>query len=272
MSGETSPIEHESKPTWQPLRAIDRRVVGVLIEKAKTTPDAYPLSLNATRTGCNQKSNRYPAMQLTEEEVEDSLQRLRHLGAVTSVQGSSRVERYRHEMYRWLGVDKVELGVMAELLLRGAQTVGELRGRAARMESIADLNALTPLLESLKAKGLVFGLNREGRGHVVTHALYQPAELEKLRGQFADSASPPGQSTDSSLSATGASPSTVQSAQAVTSPPATPSNAGSVASFRNELEWVRAQIQELRDELDDLRAAHDQAAEDLRRLKDSLGA
>ncbi len=112
---------------WRPLESIDRRVVGVLAEKAKTTPDIYPMSLNAIRTGCNQKSNRHPLMELEPEEVEESLDRLREIGAVGLVEGYGRVQKYRHYLYDWLGVDKVELAVMTELLLRGEQTVGELR-------------------------------------------------------------------------------------------------------------------------------------------------
>src|SRR4029079_8425429 len=124
-----------TSPRWKPLPAIDRRVIGVLIEKAKTTPDVYPLSVNALRSGCNQKNNRYPLMELEEEDISESLERLKALGAVTEVQGSSRVARFRHQLYEWLGVDKVELSVMAELLLRGAQTEGELRGRVSRMDA-----------------------------------------------------------------------------------------------------------------------------------------
>ena len=149
-------------PRWQPLAAIDRRVLGVLVEKAKTTPDAYPLSLNALVTGCNQKNNRHPITQYEAQQVEESLERLRRLGAVAAVQAGGRVEKYRHYMYEWLGVDKVELAVMAELLLRGAQTEGELRGRAARMDPIPDLTALRQIMDALKAKGLVQALTPEG--------------------------------------------------------------------------------------------------------------
>src|ERR1700730_8776997 len=117
----------QQQPRWRPLSAIDRRVLGVLAEKAKTTPDGYPMSINSLRSGCNQKSNRHPLMELELEDVEESLTRLRAAGAVAEVQGSGRVLRYRHYMYEWLGVEKVELGVMTELLLRGAQTEGELR-------------------------------------------------------------------------------------------------------------------------------------------------
>ena len=90
------------------LSPIERRIVGVLVEKAKTTPEQYPLTVNAVRTGSNQKSNRFPLMQLEAEEVEDALDRLRQRGAVTEVQGSGRVPKFRHQLYEWLGVDKVE--------------------------------------------------------------------------------------------------------------------------------------------------------------------
>lgn len=171
-------------PRWQPLSAIDRRVAGVLVEKAKTTPDGYPLSLNAVVTACNQKNNRDPQMELDPDTVQGALDRLRGLGAVGLVQGTGRVDRFRHLLYEWLGVDKVELAVMAELLLRGAQTEGELRGRAARMEPIADLAALRPVLASLKSKGLVLAMTPPGRGYVVAHALYPPDELERVRAQW----------------------------------------------------------------------------------------
>src|ERR1700676_3813314 len=120
-------------PQWKPLSALDRRVIGVLVEKAKTTPEQYPLTLNSLVTGCNQKNNRDPQMNVQVEDVEEAIERLRAFGALVEVQGSGRVPKYRHMMYDWLGVNKVELGVMTELLLRGAQTEGELRGRAARM-------------------------------------------------------------------------------------------------------------------------------------------
>jgi uncharacterized protein YceH (UPF0502 family) len=166
----------------------ERRVVGVMVEKAKTTPDAYPLTLNALRNGCNQKSNRAPVLSMDETHVEDALEKLRAYGAVMEIQGDGRVPKFRHMLYEWLGVEKVEMAVMVELLLRGAQTVGELRGRAARMEPIPDLAALWPILESLQRKKLLIFLSPRGRGCTVTHALYLPNELEKVKLQFAHSA------------------------------------------------------------------------------------
>ena len=178
------------QPCWQPVSAIDRRVIGVLVEKAKTTPEAYPMTLNAITTGSNQKNNRAPVMQLEPDQVGESLERLRELGAVGLIEGQGRVPKYRHYLYDWLGVDKVELAVMAELLLRGDQTEGELRGRASRMEPIRDLTALRPILESLKSKSLVISLTPEGRGHVVSHGLYRPQELERLKTDHAGRVSP----------------------------------------------------------------------------------
>ena len=176
--------ESADAPRWRALNRYDRRVLGVLMEKAKTTPDSYPLSLNALRNGCNQKSNRHPKMELEEHDVEDALERLRQCGAIASIQGDGRVEKYRHLAYQWLDVEKVELAVMAELLLRGAQTVGELRGRAARMEPISGLSELQPILDSLIAKGLVQRLTPPGRGCVVSHQLYLSEEQAKVLAEY----------------------------------------------------------------------------------------
>jgi uncharacterized protein YceH (UPF0502 family) len=173
----------EAGPKWRPLDRTERRVLGVLVEKAKTTPDNYPLSLNSLTNGCNQKSNRFPQMQLEESDVQEAIERLRMMGAVVIIQGDGRVEKYRHLAYDWLGVDKKELAVMAELLLRGAQSIGELRARAARMEPIPGLSELRPLVESLRKKQLIILLTPPGRGCVLTHALYQDHELAKVRAE-----------------------------------------------------------------------------------------
>ena len=246
-------------PRWRPLAATDRRVLGVLVEKAKTTPDGYPMSVSAIRTASNQKNNRYPLMEVEQEDVEESLARLRAVGAVTEVQGGSRVPRYRHHFYDWLGVDKVEAAVMAELLLRGAQTEGELRGRAARMEPIADLAALRPVLQSLKAKGLIVPLTPEGRGHVLTHAVYEERELEKLRGQYAggrdfeagDAALASAERADEQRArpANNAQQSHAEDARD------TRLEDSSVADLRSELEELKAEVTKMRKDLDDLWAS-----------------
>jgi uncharacterized protein len=181
MSTDTPTSESTSARRWRPLTAAERRVLGVLVEKAKTTPENYPLSINSLRTGCNQKTNRAPLTQYDDDQVAEALESLRKAGAVAEIQGGARVDKYRHLAYEWLGVDKVELAVMTELLLRGAQTVGELRGRAARMEPIKDLAELQPILDSLLSKQLIIRLTPSGRGAVVTHALYLDQEMDKVR-------------------------------------------------------------------------------------------
>jgi uncharacterized protein YceH (UPF0502 family) len=173
----------QAGPKWHPLDRTERRVLGVLIEKAKTTPDNYPLSLNALTNGCNQKSNRFPQMQLEDGDVQDTCERLRTMGAIALIQGDGRVEKYRHLAYDWLSVDKKEIAVMGELLLRGAQSIGELRARAARMEPIPGLTELRPIIESLRKKKLIILLTPPGRGCVLTHALYQDQELAKVRAE-----------------------------------------------------------------------------------------
>ena len=171
-----------SRPV-RPLDANERRVLGVLIEKAKTTPDQYPLSLNAVVTGCNQKSNRDPVMHLDEESASRALTILRHAGAVAEVFGSGKIPRYRHLAYEWLGVGKEELAILGELLLRGEQSEGDLRGRASRMDPIADLESLRTHLDALAARSLIVWLSPPGRGRMLTHGLLPEEKLDKVRSQ-----------------------------------------------------------------------------------------
>jgi len=163
-------------------------VLGVLIEKGKTTPEQYPLSLNAVVTGCNQKSNRDPVMHVDEESASLALTSLRQSGAVAEVFGSGKIPRYRHLAYEWLGVGKEELAILGELLLRGEQSEGDLRGRASRMDPIPDLDALRTHLESLASRGLVIWLSPPGRGRMLTHGLLPLEKLEKVRTQVGLSA------------------------------------------------------------------------------------
>lgn len=266
------PESQENQPRWQPLSSIDRRVFGVLIEKAKTTTDAYPLSLNAVRTGCNQKSNRDPVMSLEPEDIEESLDRLREWGAVSIIQGIGRVSKYRHFAYEWLGVDKVEMAVMGELLLRGVQTVGELRSRASRMEPIGSLSELRPILESLKSKGLVVSLTPEGRGHIVTHAIYQPRKLESLRAKYHGHQSPASVESPAAHSASAdEAPSRPSSPPQVQAPIAAPATSAVVDSSA-ELSELRAQLAEMREQIDRLTETQERTENDLRELKDALGA
>ncbi len=181
----TDSLSDEVAPTWSPLNARQRRVLGTLMEKSKTTPDAYPMTFTALTTGCNQKSNRAPITNFTSDQVEQTVDELKTLGAVTLVHGNGRVEKVRHYAYQWLGLSKVEAAVMTELLLRGEQTVGELRTRASRLEPIADLNELQKLLEELKSRRLVVSLTPPGRGQIVSHNIYPEWELDQLQKKVA---------------------------------------------------------------------------------------
>lgn len=237
----------QEAPKWRPLSPRQRRVLGVLVEKAKTTPDAYPMSVNAIVAGCNQKSNRSPIMNLSPEDVEEVLEELRQMGVVAEVQGGGRVPRYRHYMYDWLGVDKFELAVMTELLLRGEQTVGELRGRASRMEPIADMQALRPILQSLEAKRLLLPLTPEGRGQIVSHHLYKDRELPELKQRYAGYSSE-GEATASHRE---------EQAGSRSAPAAPPAPRGGVTTdMFNELQLevaeLRAEISRLRQRVADL--------------------
>jgi uncharacterized protein YceH (UPF0502 family) len=177
-------------PTWEPLPPYERRVLGVLIEKQKTSKsaDAYPMTLNAITTGCNQKSNREPVYDLDTEAVEETLGELQRKGLVMKMTGG-RADRWRHLLYELWKVTKVEMAVLAELLLRGPQTEGDLRGRASRMDEIKDLDELRGLLKGLAGRNLVVYLTEPGRrGTVVTHGFHTPDELERERGRHAGGA------------------------------------------------------------------------------------
>ncbi|HEY7089263.1 MAG TPA: YceH family protein [Tepidisphaeraceae bacterium] len=132
------------------LTPDESRVLGVLIEKDKTTPEQYPLSLNAVVNGCNQKNNRDPVLSMTENQAFDALESLRAKGLVirSDVPGQ-RVNKYRHNAPEVLRLRQSEIAIMAELLLRGPQTLGELRGRASRMNPFESLEVVKELLRML---------------------------------------------------------------------------------------------------------------------------
>jgi uncharacterized protein YceH (UPF0502 family) len=257
-SSERATAEAATKPRWHALEALERRVLGVLVEKAKTTPENYPLSINALKNGCNQKNNRAPLMQVEEDQVDAALESLRRVGAVAEIQGSGRVNKFRHLAYEWLGVEKVEMAVMAELLLRGAQTVGELRGRAARMEPIKDMTELRPVLDSLVAKGLIQFLTPEGRGAIVTHSLFQEREMDKVRREAALL----GAASESSATESAAAPPRPQPTPSVAAAPRPADNA--------ELARLREDVAALQREFASVRSEFEATTEELRRGLDEL--
>jgi uncharacterized protein YceH (UPF0502 family) len=136
------------------LNPAQRRVLGVLLEKSRTTPGGYPLTLNSLLVGSNQLSCREPVLQLSEDEVAKAareLGRLR-LAAEADPGRGARVERYRHTVEESLKWNEIEQAVLAELLLRGPQTAGELKTNASRMATLPDLDGVLQLLSRLAAQ------------------------------------------------------------------------------------------------------------------------
>jgi len=134
------------------LDGVEVRVLGCLIEKEMTTPEYYPLTLNALTNACNQKSNRDPIMALAEEEVVRALDGLRFKQLAVVAADGGRVPKYRHLLAEKLGLVPAELALACEMMLRGPQTVGELRTRCERMHPFADLAAVEEVLGELMAR------------------------------------------------------------------------------------------------------------------------
>lgn len=143
------------------LTAPEQRVLGCLIEKRRTTPDTYPLSLNALRLACNQSTNRDPVLDYDEHTVREAAQRLSRRGLARLASGAgSRATKYRHLAEEGLGLGDAELAVICVLLLRGPQTPGELKARTDRLARIGSLAEVEQLLEELIDRGYVTRLAR----------------------------------------------------------------------------------------------------------------
>ena len=176
------------------LTEAEVRVLGSLAEKQVTTPDYYPLTMNALVHACNQLSNRDPVVQYDERQVAEAVDTLRLKNLVYIFYGAeSRVPKYKHMMREVLGLSPPELAALCVLMLRGAQTVGEVRGRAGRMYEFTDLREVEATLEGLAQRDepLVAKLPRQaGRKEArYAHLLSgQPAVEEEAEGQPAPAA------------------------------------------------------------------------------------
>ncbi len=208
--------------------------MGTLVEKELTTPDAYPLSLNALVAGCNQKSNRDPVVDYSEAEVRLMIDGLRPKGWVGAKSShGARVERYHHCVREVLGLHNREVAVLTELLLRGTQAPGELRTRARRMAPLDSLDELHAALHILTEKGLV-------REHPPT-----PGSRATRYGEL--------------LSDTGVepAPTSTTAPTAVPAPnraatPAAPAPAGPVPATEARILFLEAEVRRLRTQLESL--------------------
>jgi hypothetical protein len=140
---------------------VEIRVLGCLIEKQRTTPDAYPLSLNGLRLACNQSTNRDPVVAYDEPELRAALAQLSRRGWVRLASGAgSRAAKYRHLLNEALGVSDAELSVLGVLMLRGAQTPGELKLRTERLHPFGSLAEIVETLDALSGRELVLRQDR----------------------------------------------------------------------------------------------------------------
>jgi uncharacterized protein len=229
------------------LTRHQRRVLGVLVEKAITTPNQYPLTLKAVTTGCNQTSNRDPVVNYTEEQCQQYLDELRALGLVACIHTESgRTERFRHYIRKCYPFTEPQLAVITELWLRGRQQPGELRTRASRMAEIESQDQLRAELTNLMEQGFVQSdgpLDR--RGVLVDHTFYPPHEVQRMERRGAESHAGETQG-ESVREATGSR------------------NAGS-SELEAEVERLATEVQELREKLS-------QVVDELAELRRSLGA
>jgi uncharacterized protein YceH (UPF0502 family) len=165
----TSGIIPVTKPLLSPTEA---RVLATLMEKARTVPDSYPLSLVALLSGCNQKTSREPAMNLTEAEVADAIGPLKDLGLVRESSGS-RVTRFEHNFQRGIGVPEQSGVILGLLMLRGPQTAGELRLNTERWYKFADISSVEGFLDELLER------SEDKGGPLVTKLPRAPGEREQ---------------------------------------------------------------------------------------------
>jgi len=268
-------------PELPPITSLSkkqRRVLGTLIEKALTVPDSYPLTVNSLISGSNQKSNRSPLTNYDETDIEDTINELRELGLVAAVHtDGARTEKYRHYVRRRFTLSEPQVGILAELLLRGRQAVGELRTRASRMAPKGSLETQEQLRSELQGLLTQKLIQADGpldrRGVEVDHNLYLPQEGQTLayREGEADEApaspAPRPVTPPAAVSVGGHSPAAPPRPAA----PAAAALAGGGGATEAALEELRRRHAELQEQFDDLRRQLGEIVDVVDRLKRDLG-
>jgi uncharacterized protein len=234
------------------LTAPEIRVLGCLLEKQRTTPEAYPLSLNALRLACNQSTNRDPVVEYDEATIRDALHRLsrRRWARLASGQGS-RAPKYRHLLDEALPLPASEMALLCVLMLRGAQTPGELKQRTERLYPLADLDAVHAGLDRLIDRELVVRLERRPgqKEERYTHRLGEDADEPAVAaGPAAPAVTAP------TFAASGPDPA---------EPHGPPAPEPRVVELEREVAALGAEVGELRSALDAVRAALDALRADL---------
>lgn len=165
----------------EPLHPVEVRVLGALLEKDLTTPEYYPLTLNALQNACNQKSSREPVTAFDEAAVSQALDTLRHRGLSSKVSGAGhRVEKFGHRLGDSMNLGRRELALLCVLMLRGPQTVGELRGRTERMHEFSDMDEVERVLQALADRDPAL-VAPAARGRWV-HLWHEPSEAPEPAG------------------------------------------------------------------------------------------
>ncbi|MCH9656413.1 MAG: YceH family protein [Planctomycetes bacterium] len=238
------------------LSKPQRRVLGVLLEKAFTTPDQYPLTLKAITTGCNQKSNRDPVSHYSEPQVFETLEGLREIGIAAVVHSESgRSERYRHYMRHRFNFSEPQLAILTELWLRGRQTMGELRGRASRMVPIDSLDQLRAEFKGLLDQKYVQSNGSiERRGIEVDHNWYQEKEGKNL-GFESSSENGPSQREIVSEEQTSVK-----------------SSSAELSTIHNSIELLQTENQVLKQQVETLTESLQQLSQQLAELRQELGS
>jgi uncharacterized protein len=205
------------------LDSAEARVLGALIEKEATTPEYYPLSLNALLNACNQKSNRDPVVNYDEDTVYDAVNRLREKRLALTITGSGRVNKYAQRISETLNLGRRELAVLCTLLLRGAQTLGEIKDRSERLFSFSD---------ATEAEGVLDKLADWPAGAMVRKLPRQPGQKEARYAHLLSG----------------------EPALELTSSEASPAQPTRVAQLESELHQLRSEFIELKKRFDDLEA------------------
>jgi uncharacterized protein len=252
-------FEDQEHPPISELSRRQRRVLGVLVEKAFTTPEYYPLTLKAATNGCNQKSNRAPVSSYSEDDVEEALDELREMGLVTVIHtDGGRAPRYRHWMRKRFSLSEPQLAILTELLLRGRQSLGELRSRSSRMVSIDSLDQLREELAGLQGLNLLQASGSLARrGVEVDHNLYVAKEGMTLAATSADAADEP------------ASPRPARTPSPA--PAAAAASDGRIDALEAVIGELRTQNQEFAVEISSLRDEVQRLEENMERLRSELG-
>jgi uncharacterized protein YceH (UPF0502 family) len=231
------------------LSSTEVRVLGCLLEKQRTTPDVYPLSLNALRLACNQSTNRDPVVDYDEATVRDALHRLERRRYARLASGS-RAAKYRHLLAEALPLDEAEQALMSVLMLRGPQTPGELKQRAERMHAFADLAGVHETLERLIGRELALRLERRpGQKEERYAQLLEDAEADQDEAPAAQATASEAQASASEAQASASeAQATTSGVRATTSeePTAAPSGGDELAELRERVERLEGEVAELR--------------------------